>query len=72
MKKGYVILDDIYAKQIVIDGEIVEKETKYINYKRLIPALIDKYDFEYRKANKELLQRFGLKGYSYVLYKKIA
>jgi len=72
MKKGYVILDDIYDKQIIIDGEVVEKENKYINYKRLIPVLIDKYNFEYRKANKELLQRFGLKGYSYVLYKKTA
>ena len=35
MKKGYVILDDIYDKQIIIDGEVVEKENKYINYKGL-------------------------------------
>jgi len=71
-RKGYVVLDDIYAWQIRIDGEPVKKETRYIAYKRLIPALIDKYDLEYRKANKELRQRFGLEGYSYVLYKKTA
>ncbi len=69
IKKGYVILDDIYQKQVIIDGEIVERETKYINYKRLIPVLINKYNFQYRKANKDLLERFNLKGYSYVLYR---
>ncbi|MCR4436131.1 MAG: hypothetical protein QHH06_10160 [Clostridiales bacterium] len=71
-RKGYVILDDIYAWQIRIDGEPVKKETRYIVYKRLIPAMVDKYDFGYQKANKELRQKFGLEGYSYVLYKKTA
>jgi len=69
-RKGYVTIDDIYKKTIYVEGEKVSKNGKYVSFKRLIPLLVKSYDFEYRKANKELCQRFGLKGYSYVLYKR--
>lgn len=66
--KGYVKLEDIYNHRIEIEGRVINKETKYINFKRLIPVMIDKYDFVYEKSNKELCGKLGLGGYSYVLH----
>ncbi|MDI6600236.1 MAG: hypothetical protein QME46_00455 [Thermoanaerobacteraceae bacterium] len=71
-RKGYVTMNDIFRKRIYANGGKIKKELKYVYYKRLIPIMVQKYGFEYRKANKELRERFGLDGYSYVLFRKTA
>lgn len=69
-RKGYVIMDDILRKNIYVNGKKINNEIKYVQFKRLIPVMIKKYGFIYRKANKDLRERFGLNGYNYVLYMK--
>lgn len=67
-QKGYVVIDDIFRRDIYINREKINKKTKYIQFKRLIPIMIKEYGFKYKKANKDLLVKFGLRSYSYILY----